>query len=104
LERSRGVVAGIGDSPATAGRSGAELLELLSAGMAIVLASTQPDYLLLEGGATARAILDRLGWRRLRVSAHIGPGFGALAPEAPASPLIVIKPGSYDWPAEIWND
>lgn len=104
LERSRGVVAGVGDSPATAGRSGAELLEMLSAGMANVLAATQPDYLFLEGGATARAVLDRLGWRRLRVSAHIGHGFGALTPEAPAGPQIVIKPGSYDWPAEIWND
>ena len=44
-----------------------------------------------------------------KVSIHdigtvLAPGVGFLKPiHDPAAPLLLIKPGSYPWPSEIWR-
>jgi len=75
---------------------------------------------LVEGGATAAALVEHLHWKRFRVAASAPAGVGVLKPEAPAKesadspslalqastaepPTLLIKPGSYDWPDEIWR-
>lgn len=79
----------------------ARLRASLAALVASVLAGGGVDQLLLEGGATARAIVDRLGWVRLRVRAELAPGIVALQPIETPVPLVVLKPGSYAWPNPI---
>jgi uncharacterized protein YgbK (DUF1537 family) len=59
--------------------------------------------LLAEGGATASAIAQQLGWKRLTVVASAPAGVGVLLPLMPGAPLAFIKPGSYPWPREIWD-
>jgi uncharacterized protein YgbK (DUF1537 family) len=60
--------------------------------------------LLVEGGATATAIVTQLGWKRFIVQSAATPGVGFLKPvEDPGAPLLLIKPGSYLWPNEIWQ-
>jgi len=56
--------------------------------------SPSPIHLVIEGGATAFAILQRLGWRTLRVVAEPAPGVVTLAHNAS---LVTLKPGSYPW-------
>jgi uncharacterized protein YgbK (DUF1537 family) len=58
---------------------------------------------LVEGGETAAALVERLGWTRFRVVASVSGGVGALEPTSDFQPLVLIKPGSYPWPAEIWD-
>jgi D-threonate/D-erythronate kinase len=58
---------------------------------------------LAEGGATSAAIADRQGWLRLEVAATAPAGVGVLRPLPVGSPLVLIKPGSYSWPREIWE-
>jgi uncharacterized protein YgbK (DUF1537 family) len=68
---------------------------------AALLCSTQPvARILLEGGATAAAFLDRAGWTRLRAVPAAVPGVGVLEPGR--GPLLLVKPGSYSWPDTVW--
>jgi hypothetical protein len=93
---------GIGDGPATHDRAPAELMADLATTVATVLRETATARTLLEGGATARAIINALGWSRLRACEAIAPGIVALNPSGTASPLLLIKPGSYRWPDSAW--
>ncbi|HVW19714.1 MAG TPA: four-carbon acid sugar kinase family protein [Opitutaceae bacterium] len=102
--RGRGpALVGIGDGPATRALAPAALASRLARVCAEVLALVPADRLLLEGGATAGAVIHRLGWRRLAACQVAAPGVGALRPVGQDRPLLLIKPGSYDWPPEIWG-
>jgi uncharacterized protein YgbK (DUF1537 family) len=66
--------------------------------------SRQPvDYLFAEGGATAAALVRRLGWKRLRVYKELAPGVVCMQVEGMPGPLLAMKPGSYAWPDEVWK-
>lgn len=64
-----------------------------------ILANRQaPTHVLIEGGATAFAVLDKLGWNSLNVEKEIAPGIVTLSHK---NFLITVKPGSYPWPSEL---
>jgi uncharacterized protein YgbK (DUF1537 family) len=67
-----------------------------------VLGENKITALLLEGGATARAIMNQLGWTRLHACQGSAQGVAILRPDGTPGPLLYIKPGSYAWPPEIW--
>jgi uncharacterized protein YgbK (DUF1537 family) len=69
--------------------------------VARVLAIARPRTLLIEGGATAAAVLERLGWRTLSVEGQLSPGVVALRPAESPQQLLVLKPGSYPWPTGV---
>lgn len=52
--------------------------------------------LVIEGGATAYAVLDVLGWHDFAVTDQIAPGVVRLCYSA-ADVHLIFKPGSYDW-------
>ena len=80
-----------------------ELTSRFAAAVAGILARTRVATLLVEGGATAAAVIDQLSWRRLSVVAEAPSGIGVLVPVDIADQLrLIIKPGSYPWPAEVW--
>jgi uncharacterized protein YgbK (DUF1537 family) len=55
-------------------------------------------YLWIEGGATASALIRRLGWETLDVVEELAPGVVSLRRPGLAGPVLVLKPGSYSWP------
>jgi uncharacterized protein YgbK (DUF1537 family) len=59
-------------------------------------------HLMVEGGATAAAILRRLGWTRLSVAAEWSPGAVSLRPHGAQDMLVTVKPGSYTWPEPLF--
>jgi uncharacterized protein YgbK (DUF1537 family) len=59
--------------------------------------------LLIEGGATAGAILRRIGWDTLDVLGEYGPGAVHLAVKGTSGQIVTLKPGSYPWPEGIWT-
>ncbi|HEY4324833.1 MAG TPA: four-carbon acid sugar kinase family protein [Mucilaginibacter sp.] len=59
--------------------------------------------LLMEGGSTAAAIINRLNFSRLFPVNQLGPGIIKLKTYARDDLFLTLKPGSYDWPAGIWN-
>ena len=59
--------------------------------------------LYLEGGATAKAFLKRMGWTRLAALRLIAPGMPVYEVSGrPQAPLLFAKPGSYPWPDAVW--
>ncbi|HEX2851734.1 MAG TPA: four-carbon acid sugar kinase family protein [Opitutaceae bacterium] len=59
-------------------------------------------HLIVEGGATAAAITRTLGWRELQVVHEWAPGVVSLRAGASGT-MLTLKPGSYAWPAALWQ-
>jgi hypothetical protein len=55
-----------------------------------------PFYLMIEGGATAYAIIQRLGWNSFSIERELAPGVVTIQYK---QTLITLKPGSYPWPS-----
>ena len=68
-----------------------------------VLRRTAMGELVLEGGATAEAVMTRLGWKTWEVLGEYEPGVVQLHAMGEEDLLVTVKPGSYPWPADIWN-
>lgn len=83
------------DRPSEGGAHKAELLRsALVATAQIILAKTAVKTVACEGGATAAALCDRLGWQQFVIEAEIAPGIVTLR-SPPSAPRLIIKPGSY---------
>lgn len=54
----------------------------------------EPILLIIEGGATAFAVLNELGWTEFEVAGQLAPGVVAFNNHANK---IILKPGSYPW-------
>ncbi|MDH7599707.1 MAG: four-carbon acid sugar kinase family protein [Sedimentisphaerales bacterium] len=63
-----------------------------------ILSEVDQMELFIEGGNTARAVVDRMGWRRLCILGQYGPGVVRMRAIDRQYPHIVLKPGSYVWP------
>jgi uncharacterized protein YgbK (DUF1537 family) len=66
-----------------------------------VLGKRRVDRLYVEGGATAAALVRRLGWTCLRVRQEWTTGVVSMEIKGQAGFLLTMKPGSYAWPDEI---
>ncbi len=65
-----------------------------------VLRSVPVENIFAEGGATAAELVRRMGWARLEIVRELAPGVATLAVEGDKKFLLIIKPGSYPWPAK----
>jgi D-threonate/D-erythronate kinase len=59
--------------------------------------------LFIEGGATARAVLDRMRWDTLNVLGEYGLGVVRSSVRTELGQIITLKPGSYPWPDALWR-
>ena len=66
----------------------------------------QPSHLIIEGGATAWAILQTLGWTQFKIVAQIAPGVVQMSATIACHTstcgskkrvIVTLKPGSYPW-------
>ena len=62
----------------------------------VMLGATLTE-LVIEGGATAGAILRRIGWSRFKILMQVAPGVVRMQSLDSSQTTITIKPGSYDW-------
>lgn len=94
-----GAILTIGDKEVRQGKSAAVYLRNAMAEVCCTLLSArQPDVLIIEGGATAYAIISRLPYTTFSVTAEIAPGVVQLTTVADGKPMtIILKPGSYSW-------
>lgn len=60
-----------------------------------LIAQHTPSHLIIEGGATAWATLQALGWTQFRIERQIAPGVVQMS--ATNGTLVTLKPGSYPW-------
>ncbi len=82
----------------------ADLISILADAGASLIHAADFAMVMIEGGATATAIMERLNWDRFTVSRELAPGVVALLPaEVEGVPEIVVKPGSYPWPDSLFE-
>ena len=87
------------------GRAVAVRLRTVMAAMASRLVRQHcPARLIIEGGATAWAVLQALGWTDFEVEGQAAPGVVQMRCVATGT-LVTLKPGSYPWPTEesLWS-
>jgi uncharacterized protein YgbK (DUF1537 family) len=103
LDRTPTVVVTI-ERPTSADPRDAPRLEgLLADAVQRILGRRTVSGIFAEGGATAAAVIRRLGWTRLRVVRELAPGVATLDADGSPGGQITLKPGSYAWPETIWN-
>jgi uncharacterized protein YgbK (DUF1537 family) len=66
-----------------------------------VLDEARPDCVCVEGGSTAAALLEVLEGLQLDVQFEFARGVTGVRVNGGSAPLIVLKPGSYPWPARL---
>ncbi len=95
------VIKGIG-APAIPGpRAPLRLSRILVQAVAAVLSEAKVARVCVEGGATAAKLIEELGLGRLTVEYEFGTGVIALRSRTGRGPTLVVKPGSYTWPAKL---
>ncbi len=67
-----------------------------------VLDTAEVHELLIEGGATAEAVLRALQYEMFDVLAEYAPGVVQMRTSGSQEQYVTIKPGSYPWPERIW--
>lgn len=65
-----------------------------------ILKNTEVKELLIEGGSTAGAIFNKMGWTNFIPVNEWQRGVVRMRIH---ELYITVKPGSYDWPAGVWN-
>ena len=71
------------------------LRTMMSAKAKELVAEHCPQHLIIEGGATAWATLQTLGWTEFTITAQLAPGIVQMS--ATNGTLVTLKPGSYPW-------
>lgn len=93
-----GIALTIGDKEVRPGKAAAVYLRNAMAEVCCtVLEARHPDELIIEGGATAFAIMSQLPYTTFRITDEIAPGVVRIAPTDHPSLHITLKPGSYNW-------
>lgn len=89
----------IGDKEIREGKEAAVYLRSAMAEVTCALvAARQPQRLIIEGGATAFAILSQLPYTQYDVLCEHAPGVVSLQATDGTTPIVVtLKPGSYPW-------
>lgn len=101
--RERGLaMMSIGGGEAVDAGDSERLLKRLVDAVEIVFRKAEVGRLALEGGATARAVIDRLGWTSFETVGAVA-GLSWLRVAGAETPRLLIKPGSYDWPDEAFG-
>jgi uncharacterized protein YgbK (DUF1537 family) len=63
----------------------------------------QPAELVVEGGATAFAVMQRLGWTSFRITEQVAPGVVRMQSLDAPETHVTFKPGSYHWGDDLFD-
>jgi len=86
---------------ATGGKDYAiRLREVMATAVCSMADVHKPDLLVIEGGATAFALLDKLGWHQFTIEKEYDTGVVGMSYR---HTHIILKPGSYSW-GKIFKD
>jgi len=81
--------------------SARDLRDSLAVTVYRLLKRTIPAEIIIEGGATAYAILNAIGWRTLIPEQELAQGLVRMRVADVPDLFVTVKPGSYPWPDAI---
>lgn len=82
--------------------AGSELTRVFARCVGRIFESVPVDELLIEGGATAQAVMDELGVEALYPVQSLAPGVTRMRAGEGRRLYVTMKPGSYRWPGTAW--
>ncbi len=68
-----------------------------------VMQRVQVNELVIEGGATASSIIEKLQYERLFPAQELAQGVIRMKVQENQGLFLTMKPGSYQWPSSIWK-
>jgi len=92
---SHNLILSIGKKVIAGKRSAMNIRSCMAQTTAGLLAYKYPDELIIEGGSTAFAIINLLGWKNFRIIEELSPGVVRM--KASSGVYVTMKPGSYHW-------
>jgi len=107
-EAPAGAILSFGTNTHRTGKEAAVYLRNAMAEAATAFINTHhPQEIVIEGGATAFCLLNRLGWHHFRITNEIAPGVVRMQLQSPnthhSTPItLTLKPGSYPW-GDLWK-
>lgn len=80
------------------------LLQRLTETAKTLIDHHMPTQIFIEGGATASALFNLMGWHQFSVVPSSLIGVGCLIPNQNRNTsTLFVKPGSYPWPKTVWE-
>lgn len=107
-EAPAGAILSFGTNTHRTGKEAAVYLRKAMAEAATAFINTHhPQEIVIEGGATAFCLLNRLGWHHFRITNEIAPGvvrmqLTSLNTHHSTPITLTLKPGSYPW-GDLWK-
>lgn len=90
-------------SPSEQSLKGHKISQAMAGVTRLVIADAAIDDLMIEGGATAQAVISLLGIETLYPVQSLAPGVTRMIADGYPDLHITMKPGSYRWPNVLWN-
>jgi uncharacterized protein YgbK (DUF1537 family) len=102
LRKKRCAIITIGESKIAGADIALKLREYTATVVEQILDTINIDQLYIEGGATASAIVKKIGLKRFIPVEKLAPGVVKMSSPGIKNLHITIKPGSYPWPDNLW--
>lgn len=80
-----------------------KIRQLMATAIEQVMRQTDVDELVIEGGATASSIIEKLHYERFYPAQELAQGVLRMKVQEARGLYLTMKPGSYQWPASIWK-
>ncbi len=93
-KKARSVIVTVGEKENGGSECAVRLRTLMAEAAFRLVAIQQPDLLIIEGGATAFAILSHLNWNCYKLKNEYASGIVSMTY---GNTEIILKPGSYPW-------
>ncbi len=97
------VILAVTQKPNGAGIDGGEIARIIGTLTRRILEDNSVDELMIEGGATAQAVIRALDIDVLYPAQSLAPGVTRMKVYHSGNLHVTMKPGSYRWPASIWT-
>lgn len=103
LRKGENAILAIGEPVLQGKKAAAKIKDMMSEVVSNVFSEVNVHELVIEGGATTSAILDKLNYSQFVPTFEYAPGVVRMKVCNMENRCLTIKPGSYQFPEKVWN-
>lgn len=92
--RTKSIIISVGEKENGGKDCAVRLRKVMSDATCRLVKEEQPELIIIEGGATAYAIISNIGWKSFKLKREYAPGIVSMTY---GKTEIILKPGSYPW-------
>jgi uncharacterized protein YgbK (DUF1537 family) len=103
LRKGENAILAIGEPVLPGKKAASEIKKSMAEVVSIVLYAVNVNELVIEGGSTTSAILEKLNFTQFVPTFEYVPGVVRMKIRDRENMYVTIKPGSYQFPEQVWN-